>query len=580
MCTLNKDGLVVAKNTDKSQPFQTNKTSRIVIPREFAYSYTVILHRKFAHPLPSQMLKLFNRNFFMLDAAEVIKEVTNNCDFPCQAMKAVPKETLQFTTETKPPSAGSFFNADVLVESGQKILVIREHLTSYTDALIIPNEQKPTLRDHLIILSSKLRSNSPITIRVDPQSSFKALRSDRILAEEEITLEIGSSKNINKNAVAEKGIGELRNELVRASPGGGPYSAKTLAKALFNLNNRIRHTGRSARELWVRRDQTSSQGLDFQDEDISNLQSSMRTSSHPTSAKHKSNGAPKVVLPTVKVGDRIFIKSDKSKNRARDQYVVLSHVPNKPDITVQKLGEGNNRSNVLTVQLQNIYKLPSPPSPRVEAVQPDEEHHSDFGEEHPVLQHGGDDVKDHINNNANTSTDLPTCFFCINMRRPEISHDDSDCKYLQEIKSTKLSHLPLASDSSDDEYDTQRPTPEPQLAEPPDPPHPFPQAVSPAPEMNDDDLVLVEPTLLATPTENTPERPRRIRKPPSRYSPSPQERRRRQSVARNAPKTRTPDKARTDLRTQAGGRTWDTPTVPEEDSSDDSTFEIIFEHQN
>ena len=184
----------------------------------------------------------------------------------------------------------------------------------------------------------------------------------------------------------------------------------------------------------MRRDQTSSQGLDFQDEDISNLQSSMRTSSHSTSAKHKSNDAPKVVLPTVNIGDRIFIKSDKLKNRARDQYVILSHVPGKPDITVQKLGEGNNRSNVLTVQLKNVYKLPSPQSPRVEALQPDGESHPVLDEEHLELQHRGD-VKDHSNNN--TVTDLPTCFFCINMSRPDISHADSDCKYLQEIKSTK-----------------------------------------------------------------------------------------------------------------------------------------------
>ena len=65
MCTLSKDGLVVAKNTDQSQPFQANKTTRVVIPREFAYSYTVILHRKFEHASPSQMLKMFNRKFLL-----------------------------------------------------------------------------------------------------------------------------------------------------------------------------------------------------------------------------------------------------------------------------------------------------------------------------------------------------------------------------------------------------------------------------------------------------------------------------------------------------------------------------------
>ena len=229
-CTLNKDGLVVAKNDDRSQPFQTSKTSRIVIPREFAYSYTVVLHRKFEHPLPGQMLKLFNRNFFMLNADTVIKQVTENCD-PCQAAKIIPKETLQFTTETKPSAAGIFFNADVLVDSGQKVLVLRDNLTSFTDAQFIPNEQKPTLRDNLIVICSKLRSNVPITIRVDSQSSLKSLKNDKPLSDESISLEIGNSKNRNKNAVAEKAIGELRTELIKVAPGGGPFSPKSLAKA-------------------------------------------------------------------------------------------------------------------------------------------------------------------------------------------------------------------------------------------------------------------------------------------------------------------------------------------------------------
>ena len=70
-CTLNKDGLVVAKATDKILPFQPNKPPRIVIPREFAHSYITILHRKFEHPSFYQMLKLFNQQFFTLDAVPV-----------------------------------------------------------------------------------------------------------------------------------------------------------------------------------------------------------------------------------------------------------------------------------------------------------------------------------------------------------------------------------------------------------------------------------------------------------------------------------------------------------------------------
>ena len=65
-----------------------------------------------------------------------------------------------------------------------------------------PVDFKLTLRDNFIILRFKLRSNIPITICVDPQSSLKALQTDRLLAEDKICLEIGSVKNKNKNAVA------------------------------------------------------------------------------------------------------------------------------------------------------------------------------------------------------------------------------------------------------------------------------------------------------------------------------------------------------------------------------------------
>ena len=39
-CTLNKDGLVVAKHDEKSQPFSPRRQDRIVIPREFSFTYT------------------------------------------------------------------------------------------------------------------------------------------------------------------------------------------------------------------------------------------------------------------------------------------------------------------------------------------------------------------------------------------------------------------------------------------------------------------------------------------------------------------------------------------------------------
>ena len=355
-CTLNKTGLLVALSSETTHPFQDTSIDRVVVPQEFAYNFLTLLHKRYSHPCASQLVKLFNRNFFTLHVQQLVKRVTEACEM-CAATKMIPKETLTYSTHTKPTIAGSYFNADVLVESSQKILVIRDNLTSFTDAMFISDEQKETLRNALIILSSKLRASEDIVIRTDPHSSLKPLVQDRLLADEHITIELGSPKNINKNAVAERAIQELRKEIVILSPRGGRISALILAKALSNLNTRIRHTGRSARELWIRRDQSSGEPLNFRDCDISDQQYSMRQGNHKPSAKHHSRGGPSVQLPSIKIGDKVFVKSDKSKSKAREPFFVIGK--ENDSVLVQKFTDEKNRQNVIPVQLQNIMKTPT-----------------------------------------------------------------------------------------------------------------------------------------------------------------------------------------------------------------------------
>ena len=141
------------------------------------------------------------------------------------------------------------------------------------------------------------------------------MKEDKIIKEEKIEVDVGASKNKNKNSVAEKCIRELREEIVRLSPYGGKISETVLAQATRNLYSRIRHSGYSAKELWVKRDQDSGKSLQFEDEQISELQYKIRVKSHESSAKYESRNAAKVKLPQVKIGDRIFIKSDGSKNK-------------------------------------------------------------------------------------------------------------------------------------------------------------------------------------------------------------------------------------------------------------------------
>ena len=87
----------------------------------------------------------------------------------------------------------------MLVCSKQKILLIRDNLTSFTQTKIIQTEQKEDLRTGLITMLYFIKMNKNTTVWVDPHSSFKSLKNDKTLEEHGITLEIGDEKNLNKN---------------------------------------------------------------------------------------------------------------------------------------------------------------------------------------------------------------------------------------------------------------------------------------------------------------------------------------------------------------------------------------------
>ena len=460
-CTLNKSGLVVAKDNDKSQPFLKKKHERIVIPKEFAFTFTTVLHKKFNHPNKTQMLKMFNRGFYMLNAETIIAEVTESCEYPCRAMKKLPKETFDFQIETKPKMMGKYFNADVLQESGQKILVLREHLTSYTEAMFVKNEQKVTLREALVILTTKLRNNRVIIIRVDAQSGFKALKNDTILKEEHIELEIGSAKNKNKNSVAEKAIREIREEFVKLAPHGGKLTETVLAKAVRNLNFRIRHTGCSARELWVKRDQESGEPLEFDDMEISDAQYKMRLNSHRSSAKYQSRDAPEVKFPNLKIGDMIYVKSDLSKSKARDPYIILKFVPNKNEVEVQKLSSNVNKRNIVRVHLQNVFKVKPEKQSDENPTKDAELEQVDIKEEPKERKIENFDIKiKKYNKKPRTlNSKKKNCFYCINMKRKQTNHTYSECEALLQVRPGLKKKLVVAVETESEEENEPEPQP-------------------------------------------------------------------------------------------------------------------------
>ena len=100
-----------------------------------------------------------------------------------------------------------------------------------------------------------------MSIRVDNAPGFRMLASNPLLPQHNILLELGHSKNVNKNPVAEHAIGELSCELLHIAPEGGAVSALTIAVATANMNMRVRKCGLLAHEIRTQRDQVSGEQL-------------------------------------------------------------------------------------------------------------------------------------------------------------------------------------------------------------------------------------------------------------------------------------------------------------------------------
>ena len=60
-----------------------------------------------------------------------------------------------------------------LYKSKQRILVIRENLTSYTDATLIANQTKAALKNGIITLIARMKLGDSCFIRFDNHSSLE-----------------------------------------------------------------------------------------------------------------------------------------------------------------------------------------------------------------------------------------------------------------------------------------------------------------------------------------------------------------------------------------------------------------------
>ena len=334
-------GVLVVKKED---PYVGSR-NLIICPSELASGLITALHLQCDHPSKYQLQRVFSRYFYAINSTQCISNITDNCNM-CSSVKKIPPELFEQSSSRSAKAPGEKLAADVICRNKQKILVVRDTLSSYTSATFIASETANEYKDALIIccLPMKISSSS---VRVDCAPSLKCLSKDKDLIKAGIILELGLAKNPNKNPVAEKANQELELELLKTVPNGVVVSAAALTKAVSVLNTRIRKSGLSAKEMLFGRDQISGERLSFSDKQLAELQTNARASNHLPSARSKAG--PRGVLalkPDVTVGSLVYIKHEGSKFTCREMYIVVALKGS--SATLQKM----NRGKMMSVQYE------------------------------------------------------------------------------------------------------------------------------------------------------------------------------------------------------------------------------------
>ena len=315
-----EDGLMLVKN-----PNGHFNGASISVPPTIFPGIINALHVRLDHPSKGQLKALVERYFYSPGWRNIIDSVTDYCQ-TCAAVKVLPKVLLEDTT-TPPTCFGSHFAADVIERESQKILILRENLTSFTRACIVPDQKKDTLRQALLSMLIDIIPDNGTEVRLDAATSFQSLEvesltSDSLLNKMGIKLTIGRTLNKNKNPVAENTVKELQKEILRFKQSPGPITPTDLALVLRNINSRVSLNGLSAKEMLLRRDILSNEPIQTLDSEIIKQQVDARKSSSASSYKHKAKFKKPTPNQSFQIGDLVLLREGASKNKPRETFII------------------------------------------------------------------------------------------------------------------------------------------------------------------------------------------------------------------------------------------------------------------
>ena len=274
----------------------------------------------------------------------------------CTALKQLPKEVFSESTGDI-EGFGSNFSADVIERNAQQILIVREKLSSFTFTTFVADQKAETLKSALISLILDLVPQSGCTVQVDCATAWAALQKESLMDNSDlkklnIKIDLGRHHNKNKNPVVDNACKEFHKEVLRVKPEGSVLTEIERATITSNMNQRIRKSGFSSKEICFKRDLISNNNKEIDDKIIAGDIIEAREKHHH---KPSENSEP----TEFEIGHNVFLKNDKSKLKARQLYRIVDIYSkgNEPWATIQK-HESQFRSKKYEVKLSEIILLP------------------------------------------------------------------------------------------------------------------------------------------------------------------------------------------------------------------------------
>ena len=319
-------GLITVTQTQESG----EQTQAIVVPATLYPGLAHSIHLKTMHCSKLQLQRLMSRYFYAVGHQRMVSEVVDNCH-TCLSLKQLPKELFPETTG-EITGFGSHFAADVMVRNTQKILLIREKLTQFTQGSILEKETGENILSALVSLIADKIPDYGSVVRTDNASMFQKLHSSSTdlnswLNKFQITIDMGDTFNKNRNPIAENLVKECHKEINKAGYGDSQLDEFQLSLVLKNINSRIRNRGLSAKEMCFMRDQATNKNIQHKDCELTLLQKQNRERSHnktePVTVKYES-------------GETVMIKDQISKLKPREKFVIVDPDVSDTHVKIQK----------------------------------------------------------------------------------------------------------------------------------------------------------------------------------------------------------------------------------------------------